>query len=195
MGQRHQLHLAGAGRAVQAPDDAYQPLHVAGPVGEDQGAGLGIAGQVAVGRDQGAQDRHQALRAHVLQVDDAGHDVVGAGLPPRGERAAQLAFLLRHDLGDAVGVHGGEAVDLQHGLEHPVGFLFGQRPRGHHGDLALDVRVHQEVPAGELRHGLDDGTQLGVLEIEVDVLGKAGGGHGQQERAQAQAAQQGENGP
>ena len=195
MGQGDQFHLAGAGRPVQALDDVHQPLHIGGPVGQDQGAGFGVPGQVPVGGDQGAQDRHQPLRPDMLKVDYPGHDIISAGLLSGREHPFQLALVLRHDLGNAVGLHGGETVDLQHRLEHPVGLLLGQRLRRHHGHRALDGRVHKEVAAGKLRHGLDHGAEFRLLEIKIDVLRNASGGKAEQDGTQAQAAKQRGNRP
>ena len=170
MGQGNHLHLAGAGRLVQPFNDVDQPFHVGSPVRQDQRTGFGVAGEVAVSLDQRPQDRHQAFRPDVLKTDHAGHHVVSARRRGRWEHPAQFALNFRHDLDDAAGFHGHVAVHLQHRLENPVSFLLRQRFGRHYGHLALDGRVHQEVPAGKLRHRLDYGAQIRVLKIKVDVL-------------------------
>jgi hypothetical protein len=64
---------------VDALDDAHQSVHVRRAIRDDQHVRGRVGCQVPVLRDQRPQDRHELRGAHVLDRDDLGDDLVGAG--------------------------------------------------------------------------------------------------------------------
>ena len=69
------------------------------------------------------------------------------------------------------GAHGGVAVHLQNGQEQFVQLIPRDRLAGYHLDLALDRGVHHDGGAGRLRHELDQFLDIGLLEVDREILG------------------------
>ena len=95
--------------------------------------------------------------------------------PPTGPRPTgppcMLGVGLRHDLDDAVALDRGEALQPQRRQQRRVDEALGHRPRRHDVDRALDLRVEDEVAAGDLGDRLDDRLDVGVDEIQRDRVG------------------------
>src|SRR5699024_1527672 len=113
---------------VDVVDDVGNAGDVGGPVGNDQAVGRHVGGQVAVLGNQRAQDRHQLVGRHVVELYDAGDDFLGR-IRVGAEAAVLFGVDLRDDLDDFAGRHGGKAMHLQHRQKGFIQFV-GRHRRG-----------------------------------------------------------------
>jgi hypothetical protein len=90
------------------------------------------------------------------------------GATPHGLDVALLRLAQRDHLDrTARRLHGGEALHLQHRLEHRVGFLDRDLRGRDDGDAAANAIVVDEVLAGEAGDRVDHHRQLDVIEVEL----------------------------
>ena len=168
----------GAARLVDRVDDPVDALQVAGVVRDHQGVARRINGDRVRGGDQRAQDRQQLRRRFVFEREYLGLDLVAGDARPlvRADSAARVEFGvgLRNDLDHAAFLDGGVALQSQRREEHLVHQRARHRSRRDDIDGALDVRIEHEVLAGDLAHRFHHALDVGVDEVEGDVIGVGG---------------------
>ena len=154
-------------RHVDLLDHPGKALDVVGVIADDDDVRLRHCGDVAVLRNQRAQDLDQFPGLHVLGGDHSGdellrrqflHFAVGAGPLLAGGRGLNANHV--------AGRGGSEVVHPQHREEefvHRVGIHGHAR---HHGDVALQPRVDDEGLAGDLRHLGDELVNVGLLDVD-----------------------------
>ena len=185
--EAHHLQLLRA-LPVDAPDDALHAVHVGEAVGDDQHVGGGIGGEVALLGHQGPQDGDQLGHGHVVHLNHPGDQLVHrVALHPGPFLAELLGIDVRDDLSDLAAGHGAEAVHLQNGQEHPVELLGLHGALGDHRHPRPHPGIHHEVAAGDVGHGVDQGRDVGLFQVEGDarlLLGLGTRGAGQQGEGQ-----------
>ena len=171
--QRHHIDIL-VPDPVDAVDDGHHPMHVARPVGDDEDVGRRVGGEMTVLRDHRPQDRHQLRRAHVLDGNDLGDDLIRGGADTGGEVDGGVLPGVRigHDLLDVVPCrHRDEAVDLEDREECLIEGGRRHRRRGVHRHLRAHPRVEDEALARCRGDSLDDLSDVRVLEVRRDAHG------------------------
>ena len=83
--------------------------------------------------------------------------------------------LRRQDLVEVAGADGRDAVDLEHGQEDVEDLVLRDPARGLDRDLLPgDARADRVVEPGDLARRLDDGLDVGVVEVEDDLAPGSG---------------------
>ncbi len=126
---------------------------------------------MAVLRHQRSQHRHELRSAHVVHCYHLRDDLVRGGADVVRQIVArqQARVRIREDLDDVARGHRDEAVHLQDRQERLVERVRRHRRRGQDRHLRAHARVHDEVLAGHLAHGLDDLAEVGVLVVRRDL--------------------------
>ena len=172
------LHV-GAGRAGRSTRMMrWMRAHVLRVVGDDDRVVVGIGGDEVVRGDERAQHRHELHRDLVLQHEDLRHDAVARharGLLAHRARA-RLGLGLGHDLHEAAVLDRGVALHAQRRKEDLVEHVLRHRLVGDDVHRAGHARVEDEVAAGVLADRLDHRLDVGVDEIDRDLLVAVGGG-------------------
>ncbi len=146
-------------------------LDVEGGVRHHQRIGLRIGLQHAIGRHERLQNWHQIRRVDMPQGDQPCDDLIAR----RGEfaiedhwGAALFGVLVGQNLDDAATGHGGESLDLQHGLENGVGFIGRDLGRGDDRDFATDLFIDNKILLGDLADELGEHGNIDILEVHGD---------------------------
>src|SRR5262249_15195068 len=165
---------------VDQTDDVEQPRDVRCGVGDDQDVRLAVRDQRAPRRDEWAQERAQIVDRRVLDGDDLGDDLVGRAGRVRGRagdrRDGALARTLdADDLVEVPRLDGREAVHLEDGQQDTEHLFLRDAARSLHRNFAADVGRQDVVEADDLARRLDDGLDIGVVEIEDDEAASLAG--------------------
>ena len=134
--------LAGR-RLVERRDDLLDAPQVLRVVGDHERVGAGKRGDRVVRRDQRAQHVHELLRRLVAQDDDLRLQAVAAAAACADVGAVHLGVGLEHQLGHAVALDRGHALQAQRGQERRVDEALRHRPRRDDVDRALDLGVER----------------------------------------------------
>ena len=155
---------------VDALDDPGEPVHVVGAVRDDEDVRRWVGGQMAVLRNERAQNGHQLRRTDVPHLQDLRDDFVGAAADFVGQvvRRNLPGVGIRNNLPHAARGHGHEAMHLQDGQEGFVERVRRHGRRRKHGDLRLGAWVDDEVLASDLAHGLNNLPEVGVFVVRCD---------------------------
>ena len=162
---------------VEHSHDLEEARHVGGGVGDDQQVALDD--EVAA-LDERAEGRGDPVGRRVLERDDLGDHLVVApggvrlGADDGGQRA--LADGRRwQDLVEIAGANGGDPIHLEHGQKDVEDLVLGDPARGLDGDLlASHPGPDRVVEPGDLTGGLDDGLDVGVVEVQDDLPTRSG---------------------
>ena len=99
MFKRDDLNVVIGGK-IDAANDIDQPLHVTGPIGNDEHVGARMSCQVSVLRNQRPKNRHELCSTNVVHLNYLSHDVVRSRAF-RGRRVRMLSRgRIRNDLDD-----------------------------------------------------------------------------------------------
>ncbi len=127
---------------------------------------------VLFGDDQRTQHVDQLQRRFVAQRDDLRDEAVAASTDRTAQhlRPLLLGVGFQDELGYAVALDGGNALQAQRRQQRRIDELPRHRPRRDDVDGALDLRVDDEIAAGDLGGRLDHGVDVGVDEIQRDGI-------------------------
>jgi len=158
---------------VHLGNDAIDAQDIRCTVGNNQHIGGRVSREMPLLRHQRAQDRHQLRRVDVLDRQNARDQLIpGVAAGRVNGRRTLLRGSVGNDLDRVFAGHGRKAVHLQNRKEYVIDFVFIQRLRRHHRHPALDARVDDEILAGYLRYAVDHRHQVGVAEIQRNLLGR-----------------------
>ena len=169
---------------VDALDDPGEPVHVIGAVGDDEDVRRRVGGQMAVLRNERAQDGHQLRRTDVAYLQDLRDDFIGGAADFVGQvvRGNLPCVGVRNDFPHAPRRHGHEAMHLQDGQEGLVERFRRHGRGGEHRHLRLGARVDNEILARDLAYRFDDLAEVRVFVVRRDewAVGAVarGGGRG-----------------
>ena len=164
--ERKDVHFLVAA-LIDALDDAHNPVHVVGAIGNDQHVRAGVGREMPVLRNQRPQHRHQLRGANVLDCNDLGNDLIGRGADAiRQVVTGYLARIgIRNDLDDLACGHRNEAVHLEDCEERLIERIGRHGRVRQHRDLGADTRIDDEVLAGDLTHRFDDLCEVSILVV------------------------------
>ena len=182
--ERHDDRFA-AWRLVERRDDLVDAPQVVGVIGDDQRIRSCVGGDAVVRGYQRTQHVDQLQRRFVAQRNDLCHEAVPAAADrtARHLRSLNLGVGFHDELGHAVALDRRDALQAQRRQERRINEFPRHGPRRDDVDRALDLRVEDEVAAGDLRGRLDHGVDIGVDEVQRDgVVGRGRSqGDGEQE--------------
>ncbi len=174
-----------ARRLIERGDDAVDALEIVGVVGDHERVGVWVRGDRVVWRDERSQHVDELRRGFVAQRHDLGDEPIAAGRhgAARNHAALLLCVGLRHDLHHALAFDGSESLQTKRGEQRRVDEAPGHGARGDDVDGAFDPGIDDEIAARDLGHGLYDGIDIGVDEIERDrLVGRGGEGRREGEK-------------
>ena len=167
-----------AGGQVDRLDDALDAAHVLRVVGDDDRVVVGIGRDEIVRGDERAQHRHQLHRGLVLQDEDLRDDAVARDarrLLADGARA-RLRLGLGNDLHEAAFLDRRVALHAQRREQDLVEHVLRHRLVGDDVHRAGHARIEDEVAPRVLADRLDHRLDVGVDEIDGDLLVAVGRG-------------------
>ena len=132
---------------------------------------------------QGPQYGNQLGRRDVVQAQHLG-DVFVVDARARGRigdghgRGARV--LVADNAQHATGAHGGVTVHIENGEKQIVQLAGIDRFGGDHFDFALDVGIDHDRGLGRFGHKADQLLDIGVFQVEREVLGQRRAGHREQ---------------
>ena len=110
--KRDDLNVVIGGK-IDAANDIDHPLHVTGPIGNDEHVGAWMSCQVSVLRNQGSKNRHELCGTDVVHLNHLSHHVVRS----RAVRGRWIRMLsrsrIRNDLDDVTRGYGDIAMHLK----------------------------------------------------------------------------------
>ena len=169
-------HLVEHDLHVEHAHDLEEPGDVGGGVGHDQQVALDDEVAALDERPEGYRD---PVGRGVLERHDLGDQLVVAarrvGLAADDRRQRALADRRgRQNLVEVARANGGHAVDLEHGQQDVEDLVLRDPARSLDGDLlAGHARSDRVVEPGDLAGRLDNGLDVGVVEVENDLSARA----------------------
>ena len=161
-------------RLVHALDNVANTGDIGGDIGNDDGVAGRVGGHVRLLGHQRPQHGNQFGRRDVIQAQHLG-DVFVVDTRPRGRagnghgRGARVLVL--DNAQHATGAHGGVTVDIENGEKQVVQLAGIDRPGGDDLDFAFDGGIDHDRGLGGLGHKADQLLDIGLLQIDREILG------------------------